>query len=738
MSKKWVLGALILAGLIVGGIGWSSEEAEATDCRDVEFLFLRGSGTEYNNSDAWHSFRMAVDTHMPAVGVSYRVSDVDYPAVGITAFNALGIWVSGGEAFKFGDSMRTGADNLVKYYENRVKQCGGTKFVVTGYSQGAMAMARALERMDARRVLYVAAMGDPELYLPEGEGATPPACRGEGLSVYRAHVPNCHTKQGILGARKPYEVAGYNGKFGLWCIEEDMICGSSRNLLINSGHSKYDDLGHFEAAVRQAILRIQQEFFGIVQIGVGKQVAMDTAILIDSTGSMAEFIFRYKAEALRLAELTYGGGGRVALYEYRDLLDPFDLVQLCDFECSFSEFKDKLDRIRTMNGGDWQESLLNGALGVMNTLEWRKGATKSIVVLTDASYHSPDRDGTALEQVVRRSLEIDPVNIYVVTESGVLEAYTELTELTGGKVFEIGEMEETTNFMISRPVAILPFEIYYGAVGERFYFDASDSYGVAAEIDYYEWDLDGDGEFELQTEGASASKMYFDEGEHFVVVKVVARDGGFATMSARVIVGDGVETEAEIGGLKRLEVNRVGESEIWVSWRLSEDGVVLLMLDGVILGYAEGLEGEIVIGEVDYARNVEVGVAGMDAEFNIGTFEYVLVGGDKNEASSKQDHIIATQAIGGDGARDDDVPMTVRTPKVLSVEEGVKPADNIDSETATIAPPDTGEASEGFLWWAWGCLAAIMLMTWLLYGGKRRKRRSALTGGTAEGNGAGT
>lgn len=102
-----------------------------------------------------------------------------------------------------------------------------------------MVVAQSLEYFKSGELIYVAMFGDPELYLPEGRGAWPAACRGKNLSPYRVFVPNCHTDNGSLGTRNPYEIARFRGKYGLWCNNNDFICGSSKNLLRGDGHVEY-------------------------------------------------------------------------------------------------------------------------------------------------------------------------------------------------------------------------------------------------------------------------------------------------------------------------------------------------------------------------------------------------------------------------------------------------------------------------------------------------------------------
>ena len=173
-------------------------------------------------------------------GYSYRVTDLDYPAVSVSSpINALGAKIGGGKAFAFGRSVSTGVNNLRQKYKDTMKMCPDTKWVLGGYSQGALVAARAVSSFEASKVIYVGLFGDPWTNLPEGKGLLPSACFGRDMSNYRIYAPVCTTNAGSLGAKSPYVPSGLNGKYGLWCNKNDYICGSSRSLLKNSGHLKY-------------------------------------------------------------------------------------------------------------------------------------------------------------------------------------------------------------------------------------------------------------------------------------------------------------------------------------------------------------------------------------------------------------------------------------------------------------------------------------------------------------------
>ena len=104
-------------------------------------------------------------------GYSYRVQDLVYRAISVAKFKTLaGAYVSAGRYYEFGASVRDGVNNLRAYYDDVMAKCPNTRWVLAGYSQGAMVVAEALKAFAADRVIYVGLLGDPELSLPEGSG----------------------------------------------------------------------------------------------------------------------------------------------------------------------------------------------------------------------------------------------------------------------------------------------------------------------------------------------------------------------------------------------------------------------------------------------------------------------------------------------------------------------------------------------------------------------------------------
>lgn len=434
---------ILLSGLTI------RQTVQAVECPDVRVVFARGSGGEQWTDQNYLAYKDSIEEKLQTTTIKYEFIDLDYPAVSIGNIEVLlGAYFGAGDAYEFGDSVKSGVKKLDTMINSDA--CPGTKYVLGGYSQGAMVVSGALGSLNADKLIYAATFGDPKIYLPEGKGLTPAACKGKNLSDYRMYVPDCQAFKGMLGAYVPYEPVTFSGKVGTWCNKRDVMCSSKHWDFIAgvSDHTAYvsDDL--YEDASRVIFDKICKAF----DIKNTISSPHDTAILIDSSGSMADMIEKYKAEALRLAKETLASGGRVALYDYRDLDDPYEPVKHCDFTtCTLELFESELGGIQANGGGDTPESLLSASFHAMKDLKWKLGSTKSLVVLTDADFLSPDRDGMSFDEVVALSKKIDPVNFYIITDATNGDSYTELASATDGRmVTNFDELSLLTDFIMER------------------------------------------------------------------------------------------------------------------------------------------------------------------------------------------------------------------------------------------------------------------------------------------------
>ena len=438
---KYLILSLVV---ILGGI-LPPRKAEAESCPELKIVFARGSGGERWKDQNYLAFKTSIEEKLKTVSLNFEFIDLDYPAVGVGTDNlevTLGAYFGGGDNYEFGRSVDTGVDNLVKMIN---ETCPESKYVIGGYSQGAMVISKALSKLNPERIIYAATFGDPKIYLPEGKGLVPTACSGKGLSDYRMYVPDCQAYKGLLGAYIPYRPDSLIGKVGTWCNKKDIFCSSKFSI---DDHVSYVSENLYADASKTIFDKIAKYY------GLENHISSphDTVIMLDSTASMTDMIDDYKAEALRLATLTLESGGRVALYDYRDLEDPYYPIEHCNFEtCTIDVIKQKLDTISVDGGGDDEESLLSASFSAMKSLRWKFGATKSIVVLTDAPFLLPDRDGVTLEEVVRLSKEIDPVNFYIITNEESADSFNELVEKTDGKIVtNFNELNLLTDYIMER------------------------------------------------------------------------------------------------------------------------------------------------------------------------------------------------------------------------------------------------------------------------------------------------
>jgi hypothetical protein len=599
LTQKLRVGAafVVAVALTATAVSVSNpQNASATPmggCYDMEFIWARGSGSPMNAPE-YKEFKRRIEQQTASAGFNGVVNFYElgtapggYPAQKVFEMTPEGIGVmlgaklSAGSEFAYGDSVRRGADELQNYIRERLAACPRTYFALGGYSQGAQVIGDALVKLPKEidaQVLYSVLYGDPKLYLPEGDGVNPPACRGEGLSEYRAHVPKCKTSEGLLGGRKPYVQPFQAGKVATYCNAQDMICGSTENLLLWGGHTTYiqnglilDGAHKIMAAAREALPALFLPDF-VSHSPNALTPGQDVAILLDTTGSMDQQLGEFDTaikDIKRLVRQVLASGGRVALLEYRDTDSAFGASApsriLCDFTaCTSPEAIDELlAGLTAEGGGDYDESMLHGVQNALQNTQWREGAQKALVIFTDAGFHEPDpTNGWTMADAQRVSIALNPVNIYIAKlfpgHSGdavsyhytQLEQLKELAELTTGEATAGGAGSKSFAQMLDdvakRPMARLASTAYHAELGRQIVFDATGSTGVSAELAYADWDLDGDGRFEVSGSGLGLASLrhahtYTNAGSGYMQVRVVDKNGLSKTASATYAVSDKVE-----------------------------------------------------------------------------------------------------------------------------------------------------------------------------------------------------
>lgn len=610
LQKIWlgIVAAACITNLILAPPDQTqAASAQADSCTDVTFIFARGSGESLGGPSyrAWETENRAAMARLN-LQISYNFYELgsapqygaQYPAAAVSGSieaigNMLGAFVSGGAAFNFGKSVEEGSTELINYIQKVSFACPETKFVLGGYSQGAMLISRVLGQINPDHIIYVATFGDPKLYLPEGEGNHPVACLGKNLSNYRAYVSDCHAYEGVLGSYRPYQPTGYYNKLGTYCNAQDMMCSSGMSI---TDHTSYTSRGLYQIAAQTIARRIRNHFQP--PSGTSSDGADDTEsnlsthdllLVFDLTYEMHRNIDSYIAEAKSLIQRTRSLGGRVAIYTmwqrtYNWTGERIIIDEACNFSCT----PEAIDQYVNGLSGKLAPAATTSYRPVymtlkqaMQKLEWQVGATKTAVVFASFRPKGIDYDGTTLKDAINLSLAIDPVNIFAVTHNpDALPGMEALAQSTGGKAYLLSSADGMVDDITGRPLAQLALETYAGVVGDEFTFDASvdntkDSTGLR-----YDWDLDADGVFELQNTSAVVRKIYSAPVSGYLQVRVTDEFGHASTMSAKLDVKATPEKAATI---TQLRATHAATQDFQITFE-TDAARVLVMLDEAPLG----------------------------------------------------------------------------------------------------------------------------------------------------------
>jgi hypothetical protein len=626
-------------------------------CSNVEMIFARGSGQKLDEQEKKEYFNRIGDRLSTVPSITFSKYELgtesyggyQYPAVSVSSYDtAMGAAVSGGQSYAYGDSVDQGIGELVSYITQRNNKCGasGIHFILGGYSQGAQVIGQALPKIAKGirdKIVFAGLFGDPKLNLPEGFGWNPPACQGKDHSPWRRFESNCAMSAGILGARSPYLPDDMASKTGLWCNDHDSICDFHLPYE-DSSHGRYAETNMaIDTAAREAVERLEKALPAGTTSTINTKPAAgqgttgsDTAFVINTTAWMGDILEQTKASVADQAAKIVKAGGRVGLVAFRDQSDAYTAEVEASFTDSLDVFNDKLNRLQAIDGRDYPQAVLHGLMTAFDGLSWQKGATKSAIVITNSTYHDPDIvDGSTLDTVVKRSFEIDPVNIYPVIADDVTQyaddsGYVNMATETSGQVlrFTVNHDNNTSNLATimgavtskiqSRPVAFLKNAEYKARPGQEITLDASDSYVIDANITKYEWDFNGDGIFDASTTTPSINHTYTGEFSGIAQVRVSADNDTIASATAKITIAN-TTAPPPVSPAKNLIANveqtTNNVSTATISWQAAA-GIDkwLVRLNDTPLGYVTGDRSSFDLTDIDRTKDTTVSVTAIRSD----------------------------------------------------------------------------------------------------------------------------
>lgn len=447
--------ASFCASLSPGFAAEADVRSSIASCPDVKIIFARGSGAERWNNDNYETFRDEVSAKI-GHAANFEFEDLGYPAVGIGVDNLdvlVGAAVGSGDAYKFGESVDKGVEMLKKEVN---ETCPETKFVVAGYSQGAMVVSKALPELLPNKIIYAATFGDPKIYLPEGRGPVPDACFDRNLSEYREYVPDCMVYKGLLGGYVPYQPEGFSGKVGTWCNKTDIFCSTYLSV---TSHVSYVSDGIYAAASE----KIAEKILAEVSPAAKDLSGQDTMILFNVNWYDAKFFNEYTAAAREYGISLLSGGARVAVYAAHTEYGGGAMgIRICGFEDCTAEKITKYfnDEIQTFGypldyDGEIINNIFGAAFSAVTSENWRVEAEKTLVIYSKEGYDDEKRYYTETLIDGKHSLAITRGAVNLVAEpmrtmarrnlgAGVLgvmnaEDFNTAVELPEIKILEVDE-----------------------------------------------------------------------------------------------------------------------------------------------------------------------------------------------------------------------------------------------------------------------------------------------------------
>lgn len=146
--------------------------------------------------------------------------------------------------------------------------------------------------------------------------------------------------------------------------------------------------------------------------------AMDLALVIDTTGSMGDEMAYLGAELQEIVTRLQRNAGqldlRIGVILYRDDGDAY-VVRSVPLTADINTIKALLEQQKAEGGGDMPEAM-DQAMAAATHLQWRTGAAKALLLVTDAPPHD---DALAASLQATEQLRKSGVQIVPVAASGV-------------------------------------------------------------------------------------------------------------------------------------------------------------------------------------------------------------------------------------------------------------------------------------------------------------------------------
>lgn len=483
---------------------------------------------------------------------------VHYPAVDVISVSGAGAALHIGFLGKYTDSVREGTKDAESRIWARHARCPHTRFILSGYSQGAQAVGDALERKPAIQKLVAAAafFGDPYF------NANSWSSRGSFDSA----------SYGAFGPRKEWDDS-LHGRIFSYCHFHDAICNETvRHHILGTDADVYvrstdDPKGRFAAHVTPAYrltanggqgdagfaARDVARALGFTPSPIPYSGPLDIAFVIDSTGSMSDEIEQVKDNVTALVSqiASIDPDYRLALVDYKDTLDDESDYQSrldLNFTTDIASFDREVALLEAEGGGDLPESVYSGLMTALG-LDWRAGSKKIVVQIGDAPAKDPEPiTGFTLRAVQAKALSVDPATVDTIqsgADEDVKGSFSGIAAATGGQYLQLPEdalsglvpaIANEIRRNTTAPSAVLAVPST-AVAGSPVTLSAAASHEVGEPIAGYDWDFTGDGVFDVTTTDPITTYTYPAPFSGTLTLRVRSTSGLASLATAPIVVG---------------------------------------------------------------------------------------------------------------------------------------------------------------------------------------------------------
>ncbi|WP_107766791.1 cutinase family protein [Nocardioides terrigena] len=327
---------------------------------------------EYAYSEFWEQGLAGV----PIVGVSAD-DGYDAPAVDID-FEATRMFATESRIWQGANNgVLAAVRKMGTFQQAQPDYCPITKWVLVGYSQGAMAARWTYDTIGSR-VASLYLVGDP-FQKPSAAGTTGAGANGQGM--LRWNWPGMRDSLDAYYAKKPSTAMSL-------CHNNDVICDFG-----TYGQAEHENYYKTDAEKKEQGKALGAIVRTAVQESLNPTRTRDVEIMIavDTTGSMQDYIDDAVASAQALGNrvLAISPGSRVGLVEYRDHGDSFVARTVVGLTRNVSVLQGGLVNLVADEGGDTPEAVYSGIVQA-GRAGWASGSTRAIAVLGDAPAHDPE------------------------------------------------------------------------------------------------------------------------------------------------------------------------------------------------------------------------------------------------------------------------------------------------------------------------------------------------------------